>query len=295
MKSQNRVSQLTLELYHRGLAARKERKQVEKALETDVKVQNRYKVLVESQQEIRRLVTKELARLNIPERPFVPAPRRKKPAVVIILAAAILLCVLVPAFLYLKANFSNKDNALTESSAEETANEIETPEGTRLTEVIPEVIPIKDTPSPEQPVIRERDSTSEKPRIAENHRIEPVRAAEPESGISIASAPSDTGVHMRGGSYEEPPNINVPAGLTFIFENMFADKQLTVLILPSRITSIGKNAFSGNPLVSVTIGANVAVHDDAIPGNFAKAYNRYGKAVGTYTRPDTNSEEWEKK
>jgi hypothetical protein len=121
--------------------------------------------------------------------------------------------------------------------------------------------------------------------------------AEPESGISIAAAPEpDTGVHMRGGGQpEEQPNINVPPGLTFIFENMFADKQLSALVLPSRITSIAKNAFAGNPLVSVNIGANVSVHDDAIPGNFAKAYNSYGRAAGIYTRPDNNSEEWEKK
>jgi hypothetical protein len=50
----------------------------------------------------------------------------------------------------------------------------------------------------------------------------------------------------------------------------------------------------GNPLVSITIGANVTVYETAFPGNFAKVYGSYGKAAGTYTRPNSDSEEWEK-
>jgi len=47
-------------------------------------------------------------------------------------------------------------------------------------------------------------------------------------------------------------------------------------------------------LLSVTIGADVFMEDNSIPGNFAKAYNGYGKQAGTYTRADVNNEEWEK-
>jgi hypothetical protein len=277
MKSQNRVSQLTLELYHRGLATRKERKQVEKALLADIKVQKQYEALVESELEISRLVTKELARLNIPGRPFIQAPLKKKVVVGFVLAAAVLVCALVPAFLYIKANFSNKENAI----AEETAHEIETPE------VIPEPIHANDkAPSP----------------IAETPRSEPVRVAEPEkriepeSAVSVAAVPEpDTGVHMRGGSQpEEQPDINIPPGLTLIFENMFADSLLVGIVIPERIKSIAKNAYAGNPVLVVNIGANVDVHDEAIPGNFAKAYNANNRAAGIYTRPNNNSEEWEK-
>jgi hypothetical protein len=94
---------------------------------------------------------------------------------------------------------------------------------------------------------------------------------------------------------EEPPNINIPPGISFIFENMFANRDLTFVIIPSRITSIGKDAFTGNPLLSVSIGADVSIEDSAFPGNFSRAYNNYGKLAGTYTRPNTDSEAWVKK
>ena len=73
MKNQNRISQLTLELYHRGLATNKERRLVEEALVTDSEVRKRYEALQESDHEIRRLVNQELKRLNVPERPPVGA------------------------------------------------------------------------------------------------------------------------------------------------------------------------------------------------------------------------------
>jgi hypothetical protein len=55
-----RISRLTLELYHCGLATRKERKMVEKALFSDVSIRERYKALKESEREIKQLVSKEL-------------------------------------------------------------------------------------------------------------------------------------------------------------------------------------------------------------------------------------------
>jgi len=174
---------------------------------------------------------------------------------------------------------------------------------------IAENTPIEDkAPVPEQPVKRERGSTNEKPKIAETPNPKPAKPStekesKPDSGkTEIASVPEpDTGVRMRGENSqnstepEKPPNINIPPGLSLIFENMFANKGLTFVIIPSRITSIGKNAFSGNPLVSVTIGANVSIEENAIPGNFAAVYNAGGRQAGTYTRPNTASEEWKKK
>jgi hypothetical protein len=314
MKSQNRISQLTLELYHRGLATNKERRLVEKALVTDSGVRKRYEELQESEREIRLLVTQELKRLNISEI-SVSAPVRKKTAAGFILAAAILLCAIIPAILFLKNSDSNKNNAVAEETVhEKNAEEIS---GTEIAEP-PES-------SIEPPDRMERSFSGGRTEVAENSRNAPELQIEPESaagaespaspihsssqgnGVSIAAVPPpDTGVQTRGGSTagnqdvaanvpEEPSNINIPAGITLIFDNMFANRNLTFVIIPRRITSIGRNAFGGNPLLSVTIGANVSIEDNAIPGNFSAVYNSGGKAAGTYTRPDVNSEAWEKK
>ena len=293
MKSQNRISQLTLELYYRGLATHKERKLVEKALVTDSEVRKRYDALQESDRIIQQLITQELNRLNIPERPPVTFPQKKKVVVGLLLAAAVLLCALIPAVYVLKSSDSHKDNVIAE-------------------EITPEIniedIPNNEIAVPSEPPVK--TEIAEKPRV-ENPRTEPVRlkepelTIEPENGVSIATVLTpDTGIRLRGGEQpkdqpvtvpEEPPNISIPPGITSIFESMFANRGLTFVIIPSRITSIGKNAFQGNPLVSVTIGANVSIEDTAIPGNFADFYNAGGKAAGTYTRPDVNSEAWVKK
>jgi len=305
MKSQNRISQLTLELYYRGLATNKERKLVEKALITDSEVRKRYDALQEADRTIRRLVTQELNRLHIPEMPAVPLPREKKIVVGLLVAAAVLVCALIPTILYLTNSGSNKDNAI----AEETDFIEDIPDKEIAAEEEP---PIIAEPS-EPPAVRERGNPNNRTEIAEPPRSETARPTEPElqiepkNGVSIATVPEpDTGIRLRGEGQakdqpgtpavpEESPNISIPPGITFIFDNMFANKNLTFVIIPSRITSIGKNAFQGNPLVSVTIGANVSIEDNAIPGNFAAVYNANGKAAGTYTRPDVNSEVWQKK
>jgi hypothetical protein len=286
MKRQNRISQLTLELYCRGLANNKERRLVEKALVTDSGVRKRYEALQESNREIQKLIAQELNRLNIQESYVSPSPRKKKILVGFILAAAVLVCVLASTILYLKNSGSNKDNAI----AEESAHEIN----------IDEIPDIKIAEPFEQSVIRERGNSNDR-------TAEPELKIEPKSGVSVAAVPTpDTGVQFRGGEQsndqdvtanipEEPSNINIPAGITFIFDNMFANRDLSFVVIPRRITSIGKNAFSGNPLLSVTIGVNVSIEDNAIPGNFAYIYNSGGKAAGTYTRPDVNSEAWKKK
>jgi hypothetical protein len=305
MKNQNRVSQLTLELYHRGLAAFKERKQVEKALKTDIDVQNRYKALEESERETSRLYTEELRRLNIHVTPKVPAVITGKTAGIILAIAAGLLCAIIPAFFYLKGKASNKETAIAESSAG--VSETETTEDFLFGDN-EEIEGLENIFYDENKFnFEKKTETAENPRAVHGSVTEPEPRIEPESGVSIATVPeTDTGVRLRGADQTkdqggssavtgEPSNINIPPGLTSIFENMFADKLLVGIVIPDRITSIAKNAFAGNPALVVTIGANVNVHDEAIPGNFAKAYNSYGRAAGTYTRPNSNSEEWEKK
>jgi hypothetical protein len=89
MKNPNRIPQLTLELYNRGLATSKERKQVENALRTDIEVQKRYIILQEQY--------------------TLPAPPRGNTAGVFLFLAAVFVCALVPAILYLKNSGSNRN------------------------------------------------------------------------------------------------------------------------------------------------------------------------------------------
>jgi hypothetical protein len=311
MKGQNRVSLLTLELYRKGLATRQERKLVEEALETDSKVRQQYEALGETDREIRQLVSQELSRLNVPEKPSFPAPRNKSLVFGIIAAAAILLCALVPTILYLKSSNANKGNVI----AEETVHESNTAEEPITTEdILVEGIEEIAAPS-EPPTENERGSSNTRIEIAETPRSVLGRPTEitsqteetPSGGTIIAAIQEPgTGIRLRGGTQtgdtpgntavpEEQPNINLPTGLSLIFDNMFANQGLSYVIIPSRITSIGKNAFSGNPLLSVSLGANVSIEDNAIPGNFASAYSAYGKAAGIYTRADVESEEWIKR
>jgi hypothetical protein len=269
VKRHTRISSLTLELYYRGLATRKERRLVEKALKTDIKVQNRYKALEESEREFRNLFAEELSRLNIKEIPNTSVKRPIKKAVVITAIAAVLLCVFVPVFFYLKGKAPNKENAIAAVS------ETETTEGF-LIEDNEEIEGLELTSYDENRFNFEKKTET----------------AVKSGGVTVAAVPeTDTEVRTRGGNTVQSV-LPIPPGLTSIFENMFADKQLTAVVIPNRITSIAKNAFADNPLVSVTIGANVDVHDEAIPGNFARAYNSYGKAAGVYTRTDVNSGEW---
>jgi hypothetical protein len=296
MKNQNRVPQLTLELYHRGLATYKERKQVENALKTDIEVQKRYIILQEQY--------------------TPPAPPRGNAAGVFLLIAAVVVCALVPAFIHIKNRGSNKDKPMAKSPSitiptEDLPPEYEPSEDIPMWKELPANIPwidllteIDKTLSPEPPARLERGSSDEKSVIVETSRPVPETQVEREFnpvsiGPEIAVIPApDTGIRMRGldsPAPEEPPNINIPPGISFIFENMFANRGLIFVIIPSRITSIGENAFADNPLLSVSIGANVSIEDGAFPGNFVKAYNSNGKAGGTYTRPNTDSEAWIKK
>jgi hypothetical protein len=301
MKGKNRISQLTLELYHRGLTTHKEQRLVENALETDSKVRKRYEALQESDTEFRQLISKELDRLNIPERPPTYVPNNRMVVFGIIAAAAVLLCIAIPTIFYFYRSSSNNDKVITEDTSSESDSTEET--GLVYTEEI--------TAPSEPSTVRERGSSNTKTEIAEIPRPESVKVTEPflpleNSGVIIATVPEpESGIRFRGESQtsdlpsstavpEEQPNINVPPGITFIFDNMFANRNLDFVIIPSRITSIGKNAFSGNPLLSVSIGANVSIEDNAIPGNFAGAYNANGKAAGTYTRADVGSEVWGK-
>jgi hypothetical protein len=76
----------------------------------------------------------------------------------------------------------------------------------------------------------------------------------------------------------------------------WGNNNLISVTIPDSVRSIGYGAFGGNPLTSVTIGANVTLDTSAFFSNgFETAYNTtYSKAKGTYKRTNASDTNWTK-
>jgi len=311
MKKDNAISQLLLERYHLGKVTDKERKIVETAISSDRETYNRYEEIKKSDEELRLMYPLEkfpkLAAIKDTVVPSIIPFRRRlryKPAFIgICVAAAVLLVAFFSTLYWLKGRNSAgvQENAVAQGTEKEIIDN-----GIDNDEIIIE-------PKQEQKPVQKQEQKAEQKPVQKQEQKVPQSLPEKQSapdlekeGIYIAAVPeTDTGVKTRGGNggqqndvtgpSEEEANISIPPGFTFIFENMFANKQLSAVVIPGRITSIGKNAFTGNPLVSVTIGANVTVADEAFPGNFKDVYTSHNRAAGTYTRADALSAAWAKK
>jgi len=244
--------------------------------------------------------------LNIPKTPAAAAIHSVSIGWVIA-AAAIIIIALVPAFLYLKHSSQNNKKAIAEVTIQEKDTQVPL-----ITDDITEDISDEGTEaSPPLPVRNEIESSNKKTVIADSKRNEPAKKTTekeitPDAGkTEIAAMPTPkTRMLFRGESDgqqnnavtppEQENNSGIPPGITFIFENMFAGKLYFAIVIPERIRSIAKNAYAGNPVLYVNIGADVDVHEEAIPGNFAKVYNSYGRQAGIYRSTNNHSEDWKK-
>jgi len=325
MKKMKHIPQLMLELYHLNVVSDKERRMVEEAMSADIKIRNRYEELKKSDKELRSFFLLEnlsaIENIHIQVLRKNHVSRNRKLLIGLGAAAAVLLCVFIPSFFYFKERSPN--NSVTGIPARE-IEQTKTQEAVEIDEIllIPENSIIEKKPGtegkmpsvlPEKIVIAPKEEKGTETKTETELKAENITKIEDIKPFTIADIPhSESGVRLRGGTSNqeqanipkpqqaaanksEQTNINIPTGLTFIFDSMFANGQLTEIIIPDRITSIGKNAFADNPILSVSIGANVTIHADAIPGNFANAYANYGRAAGIYHRSGINSSEWIKK
>jgi hypothetical protein len=77
----------------------------------------------------------------------------------------------------------------------------------------------------------------------------------------------------------------LPEGTATIGPMAFARNQLSRIVIPGSVIHIGNGAFTGNPLGSVTVGANRNIDNgQGFDPSFTNYYASTGKKAGTYVK-----------
>jgi hypothetical protein len=98
--------------------------------------------------------------------------------------------------------------------------------------------------------------------------------------------------YLDGFANNQLTSITIPSSVGAIGRGSFANNKLTSVIIPDSVTSIEEKAFSGNPLISITIPSNVWIGEGAFTGDFVDVYYQNNRTGGTY-RADANGN-WRK-
>jgi len=88
------------------------------------------------------------------------------------------------------------------------------------------------------------------------------------------------------------PSIQTHENVTTVKRDQFAYMLLSRIVIPDNITTVETNAFRRNVLISITIGSDVELQENAIGFGFESVYDRNGRVAGTFTRLDHKSVDW---
>jgi hypothetical protein len=84
-------------------------------------------------------------------------------------------------------------------------------------------------------------------------------------------------------------NWTIPQVVTTIAESAFSGCGFTSIVIPKNVSFIGGNAFYLNPIINVTLPANVVLGEHAISASklinndFVDYYSNNGQKAGAYT------------
>jgi len=313
---ENFISQLMLERYNLGGVTEEERSLIEQRLQTDSELQKRLEDIRKSDKEIRiNYPLEKLPKMNSQNDIALPgfgsAGSKKKnftrkwPSGKNLLQKRFLLFGLcsASAVLLFIAIFLvvNRQSAVDESKPE-VAKENEIKQKDYEQDTNPENV----TP----PAIVNDSDRNVLPQVkTSDDDLYPDNFPDSTGGTIIADLPepSGTGIYTRGIgnddssiriSGDDPLTENrqleviVLPGTTRIKSGEYSNRRISKVVIPGTVTLIEDDAFSQNPLVKVTIGANVVLQINSLPGNFLEAYTASGKAAGIYTRTDERSRNW---